>query len=74
MKKISVGEGKRVTKGDIEGVCDGCKKVGAYNKVRAWRLKDYGLLKNRDLNEFAFCSRNCAQAFEDALWHKKGII
>ena len=57
--------------GFIEGECSECKKVGPYNEVRAWSLKDYGLLVTRNLREFAFCSKNCAQAFEDQMWMER---
>ena len=59
------------TSGFIEGKCSECKKVGPYNEVRAWSLKDYGLSVTKNLREFAFCSKNCAQAFEDAMWIEK---
>jgi len=51
--------------GVIEGTCSECKKVGPYNKVRAWSLKEYSRL------DFAFCSANCAQIFDDAVWYEK---
>jgi hypothetical protein len=57
--------------GFIEGICDECKKVGPYNEVRAWSLKDYGMLVTRNMREFAFCSVNCGQAFEDKMWMER---
>lgn len=63
---------KMTTKtGYISGRCNGCQKVGPYNKMRAWSLKDIGLMPSRNLKEFAFCSKDCAQTFEDKLWFEK---
>ena len=57
--------------GYISGRCNECQKVGPYNETRAWSLKDYGLLVTRNLREFAFCSPDCAQAFEDKMWMER---
>lgn len=51
--------------GEILGRCSECKKVGSYNEVRAYSLKEY------DRIDFAFCSANCVQIFEDARWIEK---
>jgi hypothetical protein len=58
-------KGEKMKTGFIEGRCSECKKTGPYNEVRAYSLKEY------DRIEFAFCSANCAQIFEDAVWHEK---
>jgi hypothetical protein len=59
---------KMKTSGFIEGECSECKKVGPYNEMRAWSMKDYGMLITRTYREFVFCSLECAQEFERKMW------